>query len=117
MNFFSRSKQKSPVDIVRNFTDTIRRAESASSSTESRRRANEDISRQITAIKVVLFGVQTEGAATSSNYITQDEPDPEQVAILADEIYKNDVLLLIINSISFIEFEVSDQAECDDKVD
>ncbi|PWZ00969.1 Mo25-like protein [Testicularia cyperi] len=63
------------------------------SSSESRRKAVEEVSKTLYSIKTILFG---DG---------ESDPQPEQVAQLATEVYSYDVLQLLISHIGKFEFE------------
>ncbi|GAK62818.1 mo25 protein [Moesziomyces antarcticus] len=66
---------------------------SGSNSSEARRKAVDEVSKTLCQIKAVLFG---EGDA---------EPQPDQVAQLAQEVYSHDVLQLLVAHIAKFEFE------------
>nr|CDI51858.1 mo25 protein [Melanopsichium pennsylvanicum 4] len=65
----------------------------SNSTTESKRKAVDEISKTLTNIKSILFG---DG---------ESEPQPELVAQLSQEIYTNDILPLLITHISSLDFE------------
>ncbi|EPQ27412.1 uncharacterized protein PFL1_04950 [Pseudozyma flocculosa PF-1] len=64
-----------------------------SGSSESRRKASEEVSKNLYQIKVILYG---DG---------ENDPQPDQVAQLAQEVYNNDLLQLLVRDISKLEFE------------
>jgi len=90
MNFF-KSKPRTPTDLVRGIRDTIPRLESAAQGSEARKKAGEEISKNLQSIKVLLQG--------------EVEPQPELVAQLAQETYNTDLLLLLVTHIAQFEFE------------
>ncbi|CAG8482379.1 7635_t:CDS:10 [Diversispora eburnea] len=59
--------------------------------------ASEDISKNLTTMKTILFG---EG---------ENDPVPEIVAQLAQEVYNNDILQLLVINIGRFEFEASEE--------
>ncbi|KAN0065627.1 Hym1p [Thecaphora frezii] len=64
-----------------------------SGSSDARRKASEEVSKNLFQIKVILYG---DG---------ENDPQPEQVAQLAQEVYNNDLLQLLVRDISKLEFE------------
>ncbi|KWU41861.1 Mo25-like protein [Rhodotorula sp. JG-1b] len=96
MNFFSRgsgSKTKQPPDLVRALKDAVLRLESAQTGPEQKRRASEDVSKYLFQMKVLLYG---DG---------ENEPQPEIIAQLSQEVYANDLLQLLVQDIWRFEFE------------
>lgn len=93
MNFIFKSKQRTPAELVRNIRDAINRIDASSSSSETRRKATEDVSKTLFQMKVILYG---DG---------ESEPHPEQVAQLAQEVYNQDILQLLVLNIFRFEFE------------
>lgn len=126
MNFIFKSKARTPPELVRHLRDAILRldatatataagasagasvsagassgpgsthsagAPSSSSAAETRRKASEEVSKDLYQIKVILYG---DGDA---------EPQPEQVAQLAQEVYAHDILQLLVSHIAHFEFE------------
>lgn len=61
---------------------------------------NEDITRSISAIKVGLCGDAEHDAA------------PEVIAQIANEVYAQDIMSLVVTHIGKLEFEVSHQSLC-----
>ncbi|KAM6495203.1 mo25 protein [Amanita muscaria] len=90
MNFF-KSKPRTPTDLVRGIRDTIPRLESTVPGSEARKKATEEISKNLQSIKALLYG--------------ESEPQPELVAQLAQETYNADLLLVLVQHISRLEFE------------
>ncbi|KAK1923652.1 putative transcriptional repressor [Papiliotrema laurentii] len=91
MNFFSRPKSRSPVETVRSLKENVVRLDSASS-VESRKRANEEVSRLLASTKAHLVG---EG----------EEPSADVVAQVANEVYAQDLLNLMVVHMPKFEFE------------
>ncbi|BGP65332.1 Hym1p [Rhodotorula toruloides] len=95
MNFFrpSGSKTKAPPDLVRSLREAIYKLDSPQVGPEQKRKANEDISKYLFQMKVLLYG---DG---------ETEPQPEIIAQLAQEVYANDLLQLLVHNIWRFEFE------------
>ncbi|GAA5964291.1 hypothetical protein JCM8115_006058 [Rhodotorula mucilaginosa] len=96
MNFFSRgsgSKTKQPPDLVRALKDAVLRLESSQTGPEQKRKASEDVSKYLFQMKVLLYG---DG---------ENEPQPEIIAQLSQEVYANDLLQLLVQDIWRFEFE------------
>ncbi|KAJ3138792.1 hypothetical protein HK100_012252 [Physocladia obscura] len=85
---FTRAK-RTPLDLVKGIKDSLAKLAVAA----DRRKVNEDISKNLAAMKVILYG---DGAS---------DPNPELVAQLSHEIYNNDILPLLIINIAKLEFE------------
>ncbi|KIK94819.1 hypothetical protein PAXRUDRAFT_827616 [Paxillus rubicundulus Ve08.2h10] len=90
MNFF-KTKPRTPPDLVRGLRDAIPKLESGTPGSETRRKASEEVSRNIQAIKGVLYG--------------DGEPVPELIAQLAQETYSTDLLLIVVQNIARLDFE------------
>ncbi|GAA5848939.1 hypothetical protein JCM9279_004671 [Rhodotorula babjevae] len=96
MNFFkssSSSKTKAPPDLVRALKDNVAKLDSASTGPEQRKKAREDISKYLFQMKVLLYG---DG---------ENDSQPEIIAQLAQEVYANDLLHLLVLHIWRFEFE------------
>ncbi|KAF5346455.1 hypothetical protein D9756_010022 [Leucocoprinus leucothites] len=91
MNFF-KSKPRTPPDLVRGLRDSIGRLESSAPGGETRRKASEDLSKNLQQIKGILHGD------------TGDTP-PELTAQLSQEFYNSNLLYLLLLHISRLEFE------------
>lgn len=94
MNFIFKSKQKTPTELVRSLREAVGRLEGSNTSAEGRRKASEEVSKNLFQMKIILQG---DG---------ETEPQPDQVAQLAQEAYNNDLLQLVVQSISRFDFEV-----------
>jgi len=90
MNFF-KTKPRTPPDLVRGLRDAIPKLESAPPGSEMRRKANEDVSKNLQQIKAILYG--------------DGDPVPELIAQLAQETYNTDLLYHLIVNIHRFEFE------------
>lgn len=90
MNFF-KTKPRAPPDLVRGLRDAIPRLESGAPGGETRRKANEDVSKNLQQIKAILYG--------------DGDPLPELVAQLAQETYNTDLLYHLVLNIARFEFE------------
>ncbi|KAI8843258.1 Mo25-like protein [Chytriomyces cf. hyalinus JEL632] len=82
-------KKKTPLDLVKSIKEALGKLGSA----DSRRKANEDISKNLVSVKGILYG---DGVT---------DPSPELVAQLSHEIYNSDVMPLLVANISKLEFE------------
>ncbi|KAL7425138.1 Hym1p [Cryptotrichosporon argae] len=91
MNFFGRSKVRTPQETVRVLRDNLGRLDTGGSG-ESKKKANEEITRLLAAIKTSLAG---EG----------DEPAADVTAQIANEVYAQDLLALLVTHMAKLEFE------------
>ncbi|KAF8996052.1 mo25 protein [Cyathus striatus] len=90
MNFF-KTKQRTPPDLVRGLRDAVPKLESSAPGSETKRKAGEEVSKNLQQIKGILLG--------------DGEPVPELVAQLAQETYNTDLLHLLLIHIYRFEFE------------
>jgi calcium binding protein 39 len=90
MNFFSK-RTRTPSELVRGLRDAIPRLESGPPGGEARRRAQEEVTKNLGAIKALLLG--------------DGEPAPELVAQLAQEAYGADLLHHLVANVARFEFE------------
>ncbi|CAO1612812.1 unnamed protein product [Parajaminaea phylloscopi] len=97
MNFIFKNKQRTPAELVRTIRDAVSRMEGSGSS-ESRRKAGEEVTKSLFQMKVILYG---DG---------ENEPQAEQVAQLAQEVYTQDALQLLVSNIWRFEFEARKDA-------
>ncbi|ODQ63090.1 Mo25-like protein, partial [Nadsonia fulvescens var. elongata DSM 6958] len=86
---FSRNKQKTPQDLVRTLYDQLPRLDN----TSERRKLIEDVSRNLASMKLILHGDET------------TDPVPDQIALLAQEVYSTDLLILLVKSLPYLEFD------------
>jgi len=85
---FAYSKRlKAPQELVKNTRDAIKKLKT------SDYKVNKEISRNLVAMKNIIYG---DGGS---------DPVPELVAQLVQEIYKNDLLLLLVQNIEKFEYE------------
>jgi calcium binding protein 39 len=90
---FNRSKQKSPAELVRTLSELLARLDS------DKKRANlEEITRNLYQIKVVLHGDH------------ETDPLPDQIALLAQEVYQSEVLVRLIGNLQLLEFDARKDA-------
>ncbi|KAL7284197.1 hypothetical protein ACG7TL_001479 [Trametes sanguinea] len=94
MNFF-KTKQRTPPDLVRGLRDALPRLEAGPPGGEVRRKANDDVAKNLQQIKAILLG----------DGDTPADPTPELVAQLAQETYNTDLLLYLVQNIHKLEFE------------
>ncbi|KAF9114051.1 mo25 protein, partial [Mortierella sp. AM989] len=87
MNFF-KSKPKTPHELARNLKESIQKLEGP-----DKRKATDDISKILVAVKTMLYGD------------SENDPVPETVAQLAQEVYSNNLLQLLVDNIAKFEFE------------
>ncbi|RKP11196.1 Mo25-like protein [Thamnocephalis sphaerospora] len=87
MNIFFRNRSKSPHELVKIVRDSVARLGSPD------RKAAEDISKCLVAMKMILYGDD------------DTDPSPELVAQLSQEVYNNDLLLLLVKHMALLEFE------------
>ncbi|KAI6121120.1 mo25 protein [Pisolithus sp. B1] len=90
MNFF-KTKPRTPPDLIRGLRDVIPKLDAGPPGTESRRKASEEVSRNLQAIKGILYG--------------DGEPIPELIAQLAQETYSTDLLLVLLQNMHKFDFE------------
>ncbi|GAA5868393.1 hypothetical protein JCM8547_002178 [Rhodosporidiobolus lusitaniae] len=94
LNFFkSQPKVKNPPELVRSLRDAVARLDSSQTGPEQKRKASEDISKYLFQMKVLLYG---DG---------ENDPQPEIIAQLAQEVYANDLLQILVLHIWRFEFE------------
>ncbi|KAG6806142.1 hypothetical protein H0H92_012524, partial [Tricholoma furcatifolium] len=90
MNFF-KTKPRTPPDLVRVLRDAIPRLETSAPGGETRRKANEDVTKNLQQIKSLLVG--------------DGDTAPELIAQLAQETYQTDLLYHLVLHIARFEFE------------
>ncbi|KAK7692046.1 hypothetical protein QCA50_005451 [Cerrena zonata] len=90
MNFF-KTKPRTPPDLVRGLRDALPKLEAGPPGGETRRKANEEVSKNLQQIKGILLG--------------DGEPLPEVVAQLAQETYGSDLLHHLLIHLHRLEFE------------
>ncbi|KAI8889049.1 calcium-binding protein 39 [Backusella circina FSU 941] len=89
MNFnIFKTKQKSPHDLVKHVKDSIHKLDG-----NDKRKATDEISKYLAMIKNMLYGDD------------DHEPSTEQVAQLAQEVYRTDLLYLLVLNVQKFEFE------------
>ncbi|KAJ1802835.1 conidiophore development protein hyma [Coemansia sp. RSA 2598] len=98
MNFFFKSKQKGPVELVKATHDAMARIDGSSGNSEQQRnKANDEISKNVASMLQIL----RDGGADKK----VPDTTSEQVAQLAQEIYTTELLPLLIANLSRLEFE------------
>ncbi|KAI9101235.1 Mo25-like protein [Phlyctochytrium arcticum] len=88
MSFLFKARPRTPAELVRGTKESVLKLD-----TGDRKKANEEISKNLIAMKTILYG---DG---------ESEPVPEQVAQLSQEVYNNDMLPSLVQNISKFEFE------------
>jgi calcium binding protein 39 len=88
-------KQKSPQEVVRALRDSLQYLASKHDTKEDKRsiKAQEEVSAQLLLMKTMLYGVGDQ------------EPQTEVTAQLAQEVYNHDILNLLINNLTKVDFE------------
>ncbi|WVW86907.1 hypothetical protein I302_108962 [Kwoniella bestiolae CBS 10118] len=92
MNFFNRQKTRTPAETVKALKDNIVRLDQTAAG-EGRKRINEEVSRLLASTKNSLIG---EGEA---------EPSPDVIAQVANEVYAQDLLSLLVIHLGKFDFE------------
>ncbi|KAL7412461.1 mo25 protein [Mrakia frigida] len=95
MNFFAK-RPKTPAELVKAVKDLLTpggRLDGASGNIDGRKKANEELSKLLVQMKVVLYGD------------AETDASPEATAQLSQEAYNHDVLLLLVERIGGFEFE------------
>ncbi|KAI8807194.1 Mo25-like protein [Cladochytrium replicatum] len=88
MAFLFKQRPRSPQELVRGVRDAIYKLD-----TNDRRKANEEISKNLIAMKTILYG---DG---------ENDPVPELVAQLSQEVYNSDLLPSLVKNIAKFDFE------------
>lgn len=86
-------KNKTPQELVKNLKEHLGVLADATASESKYKKSQEDVSKNLTAMKGLLYG--TENA----------EPQTEIVAQLAQELYQSHLLIHLINNLQKIDFE------------
>lgn len=102
MSFLFKPKVKSPLELVKAVSDTLQRTAAEESLPKEKEKANEDISKNLVAMKAILYGGDGNSPLTNN---ASAEPNAELVAQLAQEVYAHDLLQLLIQHIHRLEFE------------
>ncbi|KAJ7376988.1 Calcium-binding protein 39-like [Desmophyllum pertusum] len=87
------SSKKSPVEMVKNIQESLQVLEKESSGGKKSDKALEDITKQLGAMKTVLYGSGDQG------------PQTEQVAQLAQEMYNHDLFIHLLRQLHRLDFE------------
>ncbi|KAI0794978.1 Mo25-like protein [Abortiporus biennis] len=90
MNFF-KTKPRTPPDLVKGLRDALPKLEAGPPGTETRKKANDEVIKNLQQIKAILLG--------------DGEPMPELIAQLAQEAYSTDLLLHLLVNLRRLEFE------------
>lgn len=108
MNFFSRQKPRTPGETVKSLKENIGRIDQGSPEAKKRvsrlvehfaelwtdHQTNEEISRTLASIKTLISGDEA------------NEPSPDVIAQVANEVYAQDLLSLMVINLAKFEFEV-----------
>lgn len=92
MPLFGKS-QKNPAEVVKALKEAVTALERGDKKAE---KAQEEVSKQLTNVKGILFG-------------TADTEQQTEILVaqLSQELYNSNLLLLLINNLSKVEFEVN----------
>jgi calcium binding protein 39 len=88
--FFHGKKQKNPAELVKSLKETL---QAVAANPKNLEKVSDDISKNIAAMKFVLYGDN------------EHEPNPDTCGILANEIYLADLLPLLVANVAKLEFE------------
>lgn len=88
--FFHGKKQKNPAELVKSLKDTL---QSVAANPKTLEKVSEDISKNVAAMKFVLYGD------------AEHDPNPDTCGILANEVYLADLLPLMVIHLNKLEFE------------
>lgn len=91
MPLFGKS-QKSPQELVKSLREGLA-ALTRETGEKKLDKASDDVSKNLSAIKTVLYGTDS------------SEPQTEQVAQLAHEMYDNNMMLLLVQNLAKVDFE------------
>ncbi|XP_009862224.2 calcium-binding protein 39 [Ciona intestinalis] len=92
MSIFKKG-HKSPYDVVKSLTAAINVLEVHPAGTKKVEKATEDVTKNLVAMKAIMCGTE------------QHEPQSELIAQLSQEIYKSDIIELVLRNLSHISFE------------
>ena len=106
MPLFGKSS-KSAIDLVKSLHDALLVIEKGDS--KKLEKASEDVSKSLVSIKNLLYGTNDQQREQSQHHSHSHHPNESQtdiaVAQLAQEIYNSNLLSILINNLSRIEFE------------
>merc|ERR1712232_1537014 len=87
------SKGKNPSEVVKSMREALTNLEKAGGNEKTIQKAVDDITKQATAMKVILYGD------------VEHEPQPEQHQQLAAEIFNSNLISRLIANLPYMEFE------------
>ncbi|KAI9142417.1 calcium binding protein 39-like protein [Paraphysoderma sedebokerense] len=95
MSFLFKTRPKTPQEVVKTVKDAVTKLDTTGSTAADKRgdKVGEEISKNLLAMKQMLYG---DG---------ENDPIPEIVSQLAQEVYNTDLLQLLVNNIHRFEFE------------
>jgi Mo25-like len=107
-SLFKKTGRINPDSVVAAMRETVRIAQASASDAKAEARAREELSRHVAALKALLFG-GTANAATAGDKGGSDAdsapPSPNDVAALTRLACRGDLLLLLAENLSVMEFE------------
>ena len=86
-------KVKPPPELVRTTREAIMQLEQSSSGSEPPAKVSEELSRNLSSMKLLLYGEPDQ------------RPNPEAASELAREVWKSDVLRLLLTHLPLLDFE------------
>ena len=86
-------KVKPPPELVRTTREAMLQLEQSSSGSEPPAKASEEVSRNLSSMKLLLYGEPDQ------------RPNPEAASELAREVWKSDVLRLLLTHLPLLDFE------------
>ena len=86
-------KVKPPPELVRTTREAMLQLEQSSSGSEPPAKASEEVSRNLSSMKLLLYGEP------------EQRPNPEAASELAREVWKSDVLRLLLTHLPLLDFE------------
>nr|CAB3227332.1 calcium-binding protein 39 [Phallusia mammillata] len=92
MSIFKKG-HKSPNDIIKSLTAAITILQQQQGGAKRLEKASDDVTKNLVSMKIIMCGTE------------QHEPQSELVAQLAQEIYKSNIVILVLANLSYIDFE------------
>ncbi|CCH42544.1 Calcium-binding protein [Wickerhamomyces ciferrii] len=89
MAFLFKRNPKTPPELVRALNEQVVKIDT----TSDKRKIQDEISRYLSSIKIILHGDE------------DNDPQPDQIAQLAHEVYQTDVLYYLISNLQHLEFD------------
>lgn len=90
MAFLFKRNPKTPPDLVRALNEQVVKIDTT---TSDKRKIQDEIARYLTQIKIILHGDE------------DNDPQPDQIAQLAQEVYETDLLYYLVLNLQHLEFD------------